>query len=191
MPYGMAVRGIFGDEVVSKFASVAAANTNHHLASSDFLGAAFSAAHFVRLTGRQSWADDDQERMSGELKQSVTSQQQANDSAGAASRAASYQMLTGEIPWTESETEEMRSALKILPGERHVFSSVSVAERLAHYLLIGGPIFWTEDEFHEMRKAVITDFEACVQRGDEALAADRLAIFDVIEGNLEASHTMS
>ena len=189
MPYGIAARAIFGDDVVSKFAAVAAADANHHLASRDFLGAAFSAAHFVRLTGRQSWAEEDHTRMSGELQQSVTLLRQADDAAGAASRAATYQMLTGENPWSESETEGLRDALKALPGQRHVFSSMSVAEHLAQYLLLGGPIFWTEDEFHEMRKAAIMDFEACVQRGDEALAADRLAIIDVIEANLEASNT--
>ena len=189
MPYGMAVRGVFGDEIVSKFASAAAADANHHLASMDFLGAAFSAAHFVRLTGRQSWAEEDQERMSGELRQGVTLHLQADDAAGAASRAALLQMLTEETPWTGSELEDLRKALQDLPGQTHVFTSMVVAEQISHYLLLGGPILWTEDEFHEMRTAVISDFEACVQRGDDALAAARLATFDVLEANLEAART--
>jgi hypothetical protein len=40
-----------------------------------------------------------------------------------------------------------------------------------------------------MRTAVITDFGACVERKEEILAADRLAIFDVLEANLEAART--
>jgi len=185
----MAARGIFGDDVVSKFASVAAANANHLLASGDLLGAAFSAAHFVRLTSRRSWPDEDQERMSQELRQSVTLNLQAGDAVAAAARAASYQMLTDETPGNDPDMEGLRKPLTDLPGQRHIFNSLAVAEQLSHYLLLGGPIFWTEGEFHEMRTAVITDFEACVQRGEEALAAARLATFDVLEANLEAGHT--
>ena len=120
MPYGMAARGIFGDEVVGKFAAVAAANANHHLASRDLLGAAFSAAHFVRLSGRRSWSDEDQERMSQELRQSVTLNLQAGDAVSAAARAASYQMLTDEAPPVgEAEIEELRKSITALPGQRH------------------------------------------------------------------------
>jgi hypothetical protein len=191
MAYGMAAREIVGNEIVSKFALAAAANSKHYRALGDFLGAAFSAAHVVRLTGRQSWADDDQERMAKELQQSVTLHLQANDGIGAVTQAASYQMLTGERPWTEAEMEPLKKALEDVPGLRHVFRSVVVAEKLAHHLLLGGPSFWTEEEFHEMRTAVITDFEACAQRGEDALAADRLAILDVLEANFEAGRTMA
>src|SRR2546423_10400278 len=55
MAYGEAARQVFGDEIVTKFASAAASDANHHLTSMDFLAAAFSAAHFVRLTGQTAW----------------------------------------------------------------------------------------------------------------------------------------
>src|SRR5690349_7643246 len=111
MAYGMAAREIFGDEVVSKYAAVAASNANRHLASGDLLAAAFSAAHFVRLTGRQSWAEADQERMANELRESVGLQAQAGDGVTASARAASYHMLTEELPWSEEELEGLRKNL--------------------------------------------------------------------------------
>jgi hypothetical protein len=189
--FGEGARQVFGNETVSKFASAAASDANRHLALMDFLAAAFSAAHFVRLTGGPNWSSEKQERMAVELRGAVRSELEAGHDASAGLRAASHQMLTGENPWTDEELERLRVALRDLPGETHVYNLVSVADQIADYLLLGGPIFWTEGEFHEMRTAVIADFQKCVEGGQDILAADRLAIFDVIEANLEAGRTMT
>jgi hypothetical protein len=189
--FGAAARQVFGDETVSKFASAAASDANRRLALMDFLAAAFSAAHFVRLTGGPNWTSDKQERMAAELREEVRSALEAGNDVNAGRRAASHRMLTDESPWTEAEMERLRAALRELPGQTHVYKSVAVADQMADYLLLGGPVFWSEDEFHEMRTAVITDFAACVEKGEDILAADRLAVFDVIEANLEAGRTMT
>ena len=185
MAYGEAARQVFGAAVVTKYASAAASDAQHYVTSNDFLAAAFSAAHFVRLTGSKDWSDEDQERMSTQLIEEVRLGLQSGHDAGAASRAASLQMLTGDSPWTEEEMERLRKALSDIPAQSHVYASVSVADQMADYLLLGGPLFWSADEFHEMRTAVIVDFEHCVSRGADVLAADRLAIFDVLEAALE------
>ncbi len=183
---GEAVRQVFGDEVVGKYASAAVAEAMRHIQANDFLAAAFSAAHAVRLTARTAWTDGDQERMAAELANEVALGLQAGHDTEAAERAASLQMLTGEAPWSDEEAERMRTAVGQVSGSRHIYASVSVADRLADYLVLGGQMFWTEEEFREMRTAVINDYEACLERGDEVLAADRLAIFDVIESSFEA-----
>jgi hypothetical protein len=189
MAYGEAARQVFGDVVVTKFAAAAASDTQQFLASSDYLAAAFSAAHFVRLTGRKDWTAEDEQRMAADLTEEAKLGLQAGHDAGAAGRAASLQMLTGESPWTEEEMERLRKALGEVPAESHAYASVAVADQMADYLILGGPLFWSADEFHEMRTAVIVDFEHCVRQGADVLAADRLAIFDVLEAGLEALTT--
>ncbi len=185
MTFGAAARQVFGDAIVNKFASAAAADANRHLVSMDFLAAAFSAAHFVRLMGQTAWSSEDQERMLSGLVTEVRLALGAGHDEVAASRAASHQMLTTENPWTWEETEGARKALSSIPDENDPYVSVVVAAQIADYLLLGGPIFWSETEFHDMRSALIADFEDTSGRGDDVLAANRLAIFDVLEASLE------
>ncbi len=186
MASGDAARQVFGEEVLRKYTSAAADDVTHHLSADDVLAATYSAAHYNRLTGKPSWTAVEHERMVSELKDEVQLGLDAGHDAEAAERAAAYEMLTGEAPWPDDQLERMRAALRNAPNGRNVYASVGTADQLADYVLLGGEPFWDEDEFHEMRTAVIADFKACVEAGDDVLAADRLAVFDVLEASFEA-----
>lgn len=183
---GEAARQVFGVEAVNRCAAAAEADATRRIAASDVLAATFSAAHSVRLTGRTTWTGGEQQRMASELADETRRQLDAGRDTQAAERAALLQMLSGQFPWTEEEASRLRNALSHLAGTESVYHSVSVADQVADFLLLSGQPFWSEDEFREMRKAVIADFEDCLARGDEVLAADRLVIFDVLESSYEA-----
>ncbi len=183
---GDAARQVFVAEVVNAGGAAAAADAVRRIGANDFLAAAFSAAHSVRLTARTAWTSSDQERMVAELSDEVALALRAEHDASAAKRAALLVVLSGQFPGSEEEVGRLRKALSTMVGTGQVYRSVSVADQVADYLLLGGQPFWSEDEFRDMRAAVIADFEDCMSRGDHVLAADRLAIFDVLESSYDA-----
>jgi hypothetical protein len=101
--------------------------------------------------------------------------------------AACHTMLTGLSPWSEPEMERLRVALADLPSGLEPYSSIAEADQLADFLLLDGAPFWSTEEFQDLRRATIVDFEHCVERSDGVLAADRLAVFDVIQEAIEGS----
>jgi hypothetical protein len=187
MAKGEAAKQLFGEEVVTKMGAAAAADAAKHIAAGDFLTAAYSASHAVRLAGEQPWGDEAQQSMASALRSEIVEDLTLNRDASAASRAATYEMLTGEVPWTAAEVARMHEALSAVPERPAAYSELAVVDQMADFLVLGGVAFWKEDEFQEMRRAAIVDFQHRMEAGEEALAADRVAFIDVLQAAHEAS----
>lgn len=187
MANGDSAAEVFGREVVDRYGSAAGEDARYHIGRGDFGAAGYSAAHAVRL-GRRDWTDVEQTHIADHLRAEVEKLLGVSHDAEAAPLAACHAMLTGLAPWSDSELERLRQALSDLPSGLEPYSSVAEADKLADYLLLGGAPFWSVEEFQDLRRATIVDFEHCVERNDGVLAADRLAIFDVIEEAIEGAH---
>src|SRR4051812_162784 len=112
---GEAVRQIFGDDMVGKVAQAAARDAAEHISAGEFVAAAFSASHFVRLMNERPWGEEAQTSMAGGLKSEIEDDLREARDAVAASRAATYQMLTGESPWSGEKLQRMLDALSPVP----------------------------------------------------------------------------
>jgi hypothetical protein len=189
MAKGEAAKQLFGEDVVTKMAAAAATDAAKHIAAGDYLTAAYSASHHVRLAGERPWGEGAQNNMMAMLRSEIVEDLTLNRDASAASRAATYEMLTSEIPWTAEEVLRMHEALSAVPERPDAYSELSVVDQMADFLVLGGRPFWKEDEFHEMRRAAIVDFQHQIEAGEEALAADRVAFIDVLQAAHEASLT--
>jgi hypothetical protein len=186
MAHGEPARQLFGAELVARLAAAAAKDASEHITAGQYLTAAFSAAHHVRLSGERPWGDDSQQLMAAQLQTEIEQDLSEKHDASAASRAATYQMLTDTVPWGPAEVERMYAALKVIPETPGAYANLVIVDQMADYLILGGEPFWTEDEYQEMRRTAIVDFQHQMDAKKEALAADRLAFIDVLQQGIEA-----
>src|SRR5581483_311354 len=157
MAHGEPSRQLFGSELVNRLAAAAAADAQDHISKGEYLTAAFSAAHHVRLTGEHPWGDDAQAQMAQLLQAEIQDDLRADNDDSAASRAATYQMLTDTVPWASDELDRMFTALKDIPETPGAYAELGIVDQIADYLVLGGEVFWTEDEYQEMRRTAIVD----------------------------------
>ena len=170
----------FGDRTLDKYARAAAADARRQLADGRYLRAAYSAALHVALTGKTAWSAEDQAKMSAALREEAQLRLEAGDYPTAALRAAYDRMLTSEQPWSPEVFFRLRQAAQpgaVLAGTgRRIF----VAAEAADYLLLGGAPFWTPEELDQMLASVREDFNLHARKGDDVMAADRLAVFKLL-----------
>lgn len=176
----------FGTGVVGRYAAVAAEDARQRLAARHYLRAAFSAAHYVVLTGDRAWSDEDHERMAGALLEDVSAGLHARDDLIAAWRAAYYVMLTRQRPWPPAELERLARTVETTLRGTGEWDSVSFAGRAADFFLLGGEPFWGKEELPRMLATVRQDFGLAITNRDEVMAADRLALYRVLLDSLDS-----
>jgi hypothetical protein len=175
---------LFGDANLKTLALATSEDAKAHLAAGRPLRAAFSAAHFVHLTGQRTWSQDEHQLMGEALLDEVRSRLKAGDDTTAAWRAGYLRMLTGAMPWGDSDLGRLTRA--VTPRrELRPWGKVWFAGQAADYYLLSGETFWNRDELSLMLKTVRDDFAVRLRSGDKLMAADRVVLYIVLGSSME------
>ena len=175
---------LFGEANLKTLAIAAGEDAKAHLAAGRPLRAAFSAAHYVHLTNRRTWTEDEHQTMGEALYDDVVSRLRAADDSTAAWRAAYLRMLTGAMPWSDSDLGRLIRAATPKPALRP-WQRVWFAGQAADYFLLSGETFWDERQLGLMLGAAREDFAVRLRNGDRLMAADRVVLYMVLAASAE------
>ena len=154
-------------------------DTGRKLAAEDYLGASFSAAHLLVLARQATWTSHEQEKMLDALAEEARVQLDAGNENRAAWRFA-YMRLLGctTLPF---DSESLAQA--VLPAGRD-WTRIAQVGRAADFYLLTREAPWTEEELSEMLSTVERDLQGQLTSNDSVMAADRLALFDILASSL-------
>ena len=170
---------LFGEANLKTLALATSEDARAHLEEGRPLRAAFSAAHFVKLTGRRAWTIEQHQELAGALYDEVMGRLKAGDDTAAAWRAGYLRLLTGDLPWSDSNLSRLIRAVTpkrdLRPWKRVWF-----AGQAADYRLLSGETFWDASQLDQMLQAVREDFAIRLRNGDRLMAADRVVLYMVL-----------
>jgi hypothetical protein len=177
---GQTLIDLFGEANLKTLAITTSEDAKGHLRAGRPLRAAFSAAHYVHLTRRRTWTEDEHQAMGEALFDDVISRLRAADDSTAAWRAAYLRMLTGAMPWSDSDLGRLIRAATPKPGLRP-WRRVWFAGQAADYFLLSGETFWDRAQLGQMLTAAREDFAVRLRSGDRLMAADRVVLYMVLD----------
>ncbi|HEY7269198.1 MAG TPA: hypothetical protein VH951_05180 [Dehalococcoidia bacterium] len=175
---------LFGEANLKTLALATSEDAKAHLAAGRPLRAAFSAAHYVHLTRRRTWTEDEHQSMGEALFDDVVSRLRAGDDTTAAWRAAYLRMLTGAMPWSDSDLGRLIRAATPKPGLRP-WSRIWFAGQAADYYLLSGETFWDAPQLQLMLTSAREDFAVRLRGGDKLMAADRVVLYMVLASSAD------
>jgi hypothetical protein len=163
--------------------SAAREDVLQRLATSDYLGASFSAAHLLALKAGPNWSDVEQERMLAALEIEAQSQLDAGNEGQAAWRAAYMTMLRSNSEWLDAHRLRLASAVHPSLSSGATVREIGTA---ADYYLLSGRVSWDEAQLNQMLLTVELDLQSQIARADLIMATDRLALYEILAASLRA-----
>jgi hypothetical protein len=97
-------------------------------------------------------------------------------------RAAYLILLKGGSVWLEVNRAELATAVRPSGAGEWTIRQVGMA---ADYYLLSQEVAWNADGLENMLRMVEIDLKSQIDRGDLVMAADRLALHDILAKSLE------